>query len=105
MTEQANQKGQERSLPNGQTPGVKPSCSGDHPTASSSFYGKGHDPELPVPIAIVGVSCRFAGDATSPSKLWEVCVNGKSAWTPIPSDRFDANAIYDPDPERPGRVS
>lgn len=57
------------------------------------------------PIAIIGMGCRFAGDATSPSKLWELCMNGRSAWQRIPADRFDADAIYHPDSDRPGRVS
>ncbi|KAI3396863.1 hypothetical protein diail_11566, partial [Diaporthe ilicicola] len=98
MTANADQNGQDHHLPNGHA-----SCSGDSPTACGSSDSESRRTEHPVPIAIVGVSCRFAGDATSPSKLWEVCVNGKSAWTPIPADRFDGNAIYDPDPEKPGR--
>ena len=90
-------------MPNGQTLDAKPLCNGDHPDGNLNGNLSGAD--HPVPIAIVGMSCRFAGDATCPSKLWEVCVNGKSAWSPVPADRFDADAIYDPDPEKPGRVS
>ncbi|KAH9905003.1 polyketide synthase [Xylariomycetidae sp. FL2044] len=55
------------------------------------------------PIAIVGVSCRFAGSATSPSKLWDMCAEGRSAWSRIPEDRFDVKSFYHPDKERPGR--
>lgn len=29
------------------------------------------------PIAIIGMACRFPGDATSPSKLWELLKGGK----------------------------
>ncbi|KAF3769432.1 hypothetical protein M406DRAFT_245011 [Cryphonectria parasitica EP155] len=53
------------------------------------------------PIAIVGMSCRFGGDATSPSKLWDLCAEGKDSWTPIPLERFDAAGLYD---ERKGKL-
>lgn len=103
MTANADRTSEEGLLPNNQIPDAKTSCNGDQ--SSDNFDGTCRDAEHSVPIAIVGVSCRFAGAATSPSKLWEVCVDGKSAWSPVPADRFDANAIYDPDPEKPGRVS
>lgn len=57
------------------------------------------------PIAIIGMSCRFGGDATSPTKLWDLCVNGRDSWTPIPTARFDGKSLYHPDQSRPGRVS
>ena len=34
------------------------------------------DPQ--VPIAIVGMACRFAGDVSSPESLWKMCVEGRS---------------------------
>ena len=57
------------------------------------------------PIAIVGIACRFPGDATSPSKLWDLCAAGRHGWSAIPKDRFDAKSLYDPDSETIGRVS
>ncbi|CAG8935901.1 unnamed protein product [Penicillium salamii] len=50
----------------------------------------------PVPIAIIGIGCRFAGDATSPPKLWEMLENGRSAWSEIPSSRFNIDGWYHP---------
>lgn len=44
------------------------------------------------PIAIVGMSCRFSGDVTSASKLWDLCASGRDGWTPIPPERFEAQA-------------
>lgn len=56
------------------------------------------------PIAIVGMSCRFGGDATSPSKLWDLCVSGKDSWSPIPETRFNNEAWYDEDASKIGKV-
>ncbi|OTB00237.1 hypothetical protein M426DRAFT_15697 [Hypoxylon sp. CI-4A] len=55
------------------------------------------------PIAIVGMACRFPGDATSPSKLWDLCAEGRDGWSEIPQDRYDVKSLYDADPERVGR--
>jgi soluble lytic murein transglycosylase-like protein len=59
----------------------------------------------PMPIAIVGMSCRFPGDAVNPSQLWEMLLEGKSAWSPIPKDKFNADAFFHPNPDRNGAVS
>lgn len=50
------------------------------------------------------MSCTFGGDATNASKFWDLCVAGKDSWTPIPSERFNAKALYHPDGQRTGRV-
>ncbi|KAI1412829.1 hypothetical protein F5Y13DRAFT_199683 [Hypoxylon sp. FL1857] len=55
------------------------------------------------PIAIVGMACRFPGDATSPSKLWDLCADGRDAWSEIPQDRFDVKSLYDANSEKIGR--
>ncbi len=57
------------------------------------------------PVAIIGVSCRFAGSATSPSKLWDMCAEGRTAWSRIPESRFDVKSFYHADEKRQGRVS
>lgn len=57
-----------------------------------------------MPIAVIGMACRFPGDATSPEKLWELCANARSAWSPIPSNRFNQAAWYHPDKEHLGTV-
>ena len=56
------------------------------------------------PIAIVGMSCKFGGDATNAAKFWDLCVAGKDSWTPTPSERFNAEALYHPDGQKTGRV-
>ncbi|KAJ5357821.1 hypothetical protein N7541_004979 [Penicillium brevicompactum] len=52
-----------------------------------------------MPIAIIGMGCRFAGDATSPTKLWKMLENGESAWSEIPASRFDIEGWYHPNHE------
>lgn len=54
------------------------------------------------PIAVVGSACRFAGDATSPSKLWEVLRDPQDLVQEIPESRFSAQGFYHPDGSRPG---
>lgn len=49
------------------------------------------------PIAIIGSACRFAGNATSPSKLWELLESPRDVLTPIPESRFSAEGFYHPD--------
>nr|ALQ32784.1 putative polyketide synthase [Fusarium babinda] len=54
------------------------------------------------PIAIVGSSCRFPGDATSPSKLWELLKNPRDVVSEIPSTRFNTTGIYHSDSQHHG---
>ncbi|KAL9123055.1 MAG: hypothetical protein Q9187_000382 [Circinaria calcarea] len=58
--------------------------------------------EATLPIAIVGMSCRFPGGASSPTKLWQLCAEGRSAWSEIPEDRFNQRAFYHPQGENMG---
>lgn len=55
------------------------------------------------PIAIVGMGCRFAGGVASSDAFWKLLDAGIDAVTPVPRDRWDADALYDPDPSVPGK--
>ncbi|KIW32671.1 uncharacterized protein PV07_04200 [Cladophialophora immunda] len=46
-------------------------------------------------IAIVGLSCRFPGDASTPTKFWELLKNAKNAFTET-TDRYNADAFCHP---------
>ncbi|KAL2829478.1 hypothetical protein BDW59DRAFT_159066 [Aspergillus cavernicola] len=55
-----------------------------------------------MPLAIVGMSCRFGGGASNPEKLWDMLAEGRSAWSPVPKSRFNQDAFYHPDQLYPG---
>lgn len=67
----------------------------NHQVAGSEVL-VGVSPVAEIPIAIVGMSCRFPGDADCPDKFWELCSNGRSAWSEIPENRFCKDAFYHP---------
>lgn len=56
------------------------------------------------PLAIVGMSCRFPGDVSTPDELWNLVDEGRDAISGFPTDRgWDLENIYDPDPSRIGK--
>jgi acyl transferase domain-containing protein len=59
----------------------------------------------PVPIAIVGMSCRLPGGANSPEQLWDMLEQGRNAWTDVPKDRFRWESFYHPDSDLPNTTN
>jgi acyl transferase domain-containing protein len=57
------------------------------------------------PIAIIGLSCKFAGDASCPEKLWEMLAEGRNGWSEIPSSRFNVKGAYHPNHEKISTVN
>ncbi|GAB1543988.1 hypothetical protein NUACC21_66640 [Scytonema sp. NUACC21] len=55
------------------------------------------------PIAIIGMGCRFPG-ANDPEAYWQMLRNGVDAMTEVPSDRWDIDAYYDPNPDTPEKM-
>ena len=56
------------------------------------------------PVAIIGLGCRFPGGADDPDALWQLLVDRRDAVGPVPADRWDNEAFYDPNPGTPGRT-
>lgn len=51
-------------------------------------------------IAIVGIGCMFPG-AENIDEYWNVLLNGEDHVQDIPTERFNVEAFYDPNPDHP----
>ncbi|NER22532.1 MAG: SDR family NAD(P)-dependent oxidoreductase [Symploca sp. SIO1B1] len=56
------------------------------------------------PIAIIGIGCRFPGNANTPDSFWQLLASGQDAVREIPPERWDIDAYYDPNPDTPGKI-
>ncbi|WP_198161787.1 type I polyketide synthase [Sphingomonas sp. TDK1] len=68
---------------------------GERPSAPAAIGGAAAQE----PIAVVGIGCRFPGGANDPEAFWRLILAGGMTATPVPSDRWDADQGYDPDPD------
>lgn len=57
------------------------------------------------PIAVIGMGCRFPGASNSPDAYWSLLEDGRDAIVEVPADRWDVDALYDPDPDAAGKVA
>jgi acyl transferase domain-containing protein/NAD(P)-dependent dehydrogenase (short-subunit alcohol dehydrogenase family)/acyl carrier protein len=55
-------------------------------------------------IAIVGIAMRLPGKIKNADDLWNVLVNGIDCIEEVPANRWDKDALYDPDPNTPGKL-
>ncbi|KAL6900124.1 polyketide synthase [Trichoderma evansii] len=56
----------------------------------------------PMPIAIVGMSCRLSGGVSTLEEFWTMLSRSRDGWRPIPEERYSAKAYYHPDPQKKG---
>ncbi|MGE3911971.1 MAG: beta-ketoacyl synthase N-terminal-like domain-containing protein, partial [Chloroflexota bacterium] len=57
------------------------------------------------PIAVVGMGCRFPGEADSPDAFWRLLRDGGDAVSEVPSSRWDISDLFDPDPDAAGKLA
>ncbi|PNS14519.1 2-alkenal reductase (NADP(+)-dependent) [Sphaceloma murrayae] len=55
-------------------------------------------------IAVIGMGCRFPGDAKSPSEFYNMLLKGRSGWSEVPKDRFNIDAYWHPSYDRKGTI-
>jgi acyl transferase domain-containing protein/SAM-dependent methyltransferase len=56
------------------------------------------------PIAITGIGLRFPGGARNAADFARLLWDGVDAITPIPSERWNVETLFDADPDAPGKM-
>lgn len=56
------------------------------------------------PIAIIGIGCRFP-QANNPEAFWHLLREGGDAIIEVPPERWDVDALYDPEPGTSGKMN
>ena len=74
---------------------------GDEITVPANMNGKAK----PMPLAIVGLSCRLPRGIHTPEAFWDFLTAAGSGRRGMPKERFDADAFYHPNPERAGTMN
>ncbi|KAJ5382317.1 hypothetical protein N7517_000228 [Penicillium concentricum] len=62
-------------------------------------------PPKTMPIAIIGMSCKFPGDVTTPEKLWQVCADGRNTLSQTKEARFNLEGFYHPQGDKIGSTN
>src|SRR5580692_9484548 len=57
------------------------------------------------PIGIIGIGCRFPGNANSPEECWRIFAEGIDVITEVPPERWLASEYFHPDPASPGKMN
>ena len=57
------------------------------------------------PIAIVGMGCRFPGNANSPEAFWQLLRDGVDTISEVPAQRWDKDKYYSSEPNVPGTIA
>ncbi|KAB8234976.1 type I polyketide synthase [Aspergillus alliaceus] len=57
------------------------------------------------PLAIIGLSLKFPGDAITPDAFWKMLLEGRATASEFPSDRLNIGALHHPDRERLDHLS
>ncbi len=57
------------------------------------------------PIAIVGMGCRYPGGVNDAESFWKLLSDGVDAIREVPSNRWNAEDFYDPNPDIRGKMT
>ncbi|HEU4625135.1 MAG TPA: beta-ketoacyl synthase N-terminal-like domain-containing protein [Steroidobacteraceae bacterium] len=63
-----------------------------------------YEAERHEPIAIVGIGCRLPGGIVDANGLWQLLSGAVDAVTEVPSSRWDADRLFDADPDAAGKM-
>lgn len=58
-----------------------------------------------VPLAVVGIGCRFPGGVDGPDSFWKLLSEGVDAIQQVPPSRWDIEELYDGNPETYGKMT
>ena len=53
-------------------------------------------------VAIISMACRLPGGVVTPEDFWQVLQSGGDTTSDVPKDRWDADKLYDADPDVDG---
>lgn len=68
-------------------------------------YAKSHTELKHQPIAIIGMSCRFPGNVSTPDEFWELCARARTGFSEIPKERFENDRFFHPNPGKSGTTN
>ncbi|MDA3892626.1 MAG: SDR family NAD(P)-dependent oxidoreductase [Salinivirgaceae bacterium] len=57
------------------------------------------------PIAIIGMGCRYPGEANTPEEFWDLIIGKIDALGPVPEDRWNNDGLFAPEWRRAGKIS
>ncbi|CAF3617236.1 unnamed protein product [Fusarium graminearum] len=49
-----------------------------------------------MPIAVVGIGCRFPGNSSNPEALWKLLSDARSCYSKVPPDRYNVDGFRHP---------
>ena len=69
----------------------------EHPSLVQDQYS------VPLPVAVIGIGCRFPGGIDSPESYWKFLAEKSCGIVQWPADRWNLDAYYDSDPDAAGK--
>ncbi|KAJ5737446.1 Acyl transferase/acyl hydrolase/lysophospholipase [Penicillium malachiteum] len=59
----------------------------------------------PEPIAVIGMGCRFSGEASSLEGFWNMIREGRTGHCKVPPNRYEASGWHHPSHDRKGSIN